>query len=105
MLISYKADRTVSISDTNTIVTTTKSDFFQEGLIENSLILINKLIVTVNGSSLIDKQNRVIRQIMSIGEFYTVKEHTKTCRMSRRSPEGNKRQVRLGSYFQRQWPL
>lgn len=77
-MIRDKADRTVSIGNSETVVTAGQSYFFKIGLIKYSLILVDELVITVYRSGPIDEQNRVIREIMCVGELDIVEEDTKT---------------------------
>lgn len=54
LMIGNKPNGAVSILNPQAVITTTESHLPQNTLVKDALILVDKLIVTVNGSSLVD---------------------------------------------------
>ena len=54
-MIRHETDGAISVGHPQTVVTAAESYFFQVSFIENTLILVDKLVVTVNGTVLVDQ--------------------------------------------------
>ncbi len=94
-MIGDESDWAVSVFDSQTVVTAGESYFSQDCLIKHSLILIDELVVTVNGSILIDQLNRVIWQITCVWKFYVVEINAEIQRSLNIFYEWNVREVLL----------
>ena len=68
-MVRSKCHSAVSIGDPNRYHIASKSKILQQRRIEHSLVLINKLIITVNVTDSIHQIDAVVGQIKSIGQF------------------------------------